>query len=292
MKHSGLFRILPLISLLVLLLAGCGVRVVTGSRDHLVGETYPEAERYQTGSFTYAAEEIQAVEVYWRSGEVELIESEQAELKVSESGTLSGESAMHYLLDNGTLRIRFCGSGARITVDPDEKRLTLEVPRGIALSIHGTAAPITAESLDQQSILISSHSGSIGLGQIKAETVDLSSSAGSIRAEGVQAQSLQCGASSGSVRLAGVAAEELKLKTSSGSVRLALTAPTQAAIITGSGGVTLSLPRGGAQLSYTSGSGSLRSGVAFQRLGDLYVFGEGESSITVESSSGSLEIAE
>lgn len=50
------------------------------------------------------------------------------------------------------------------------------------------------------------------------------------------------------------------------------------------------LAEGGAVLSYTSGSGQLRTRTAYERKGDLYVFGRGESSLTVETSSGNLEI--
>lgn len=290
MKNGDFFKVLSLLSLAVLLLAGCGVNIITGGRDFLTGETYPDADIYRIGGFVYTAEEVQQVEVYWRSGEVEIVESESGELKVSESGVLPEDSAMHWLLEEGTLRIRFCGSGAQVATEPGDKHLTLEVPKGIALSIHGTAAVIRAEQLEQESILVSSHSGSIKLGTVRAETVDLSSSAGAIEAESVAARSLTCAASSGSVRMGDTAADEVKMKTSSGSIRLELTAAAQADISTSSGKVMLSLPQGGAEVTYASGSGSLHTDAAYERRGDLYVFGAGESRIAVESSSGSLKI--
>lgn len=87
------------------------------TNDTLTGETYPNAEKYQTGAFTYNVADIKAVEVYWRSGEVEITESGDSELQVKESGgELSEDIAMHYLLDDGVLRIRFCKSGAKIQV--------------------------------------------------------------------------------------------------------------------------------------------------------------------------------
>lgn len=87
------------------------------TNDTLTGETYPNAEKYQTGAFTYNVADIKAVEVYWRSGEVEITESGDSELHVKESGgELSEDIAMHYLLDDGVLRIRFCKSGAKIQV--------------------------------------------------------------------------------------------------------------------------------------------------------------------------------
>ena len=50
---------------------------------------------------------------YWRSDEIGIAESDSAELSVRESGgELPKDTAMHYLLEDGTLRIRFCESGA------------------------------------------------------------------------------------------------------------------------------------------------------------------------------------
>ena len=50
---------------------------------------------------------------YWRSGEIGIAESDSDELIVRESGgELPKDTAMHYLLEDGTLRIRFCESGA------------------------------------------------------------------------------------------------------------------------------------------------------------------------------------
>ena len=44
--------------------------------------------------------------------------------------------------------------------------------------------------------------------------------------------------------------------------------------------------KGGAEVLYTSISGKLLTDRAYDRKGDLYVFGEGTSNITVETASG------
>ena len=48
--------------------------------------------------------------------------------------------------------------------------------------------------------------------------------------------------------------------------------------------------KGGAEVLYTSSSGKLLTDRAYDRKGDLYVFGEGVSNITVETTSGNLKI--
>lgn len=304
------FSAMLLCAFAVLLLSGCSVNISLGTDSCLTGEEYPDSEKYRTGGFTYTADGIKAVEVYWRSGEVEIIESERPELGVRESGgELSENTAMRHLLNGGILKIRFCASGAKIRIDSADKRLRLEVPKGVDISVHTTSAPITADSLEQKNVLISAHSGNTELGSVTAESVDLSSSSGSIRADGVSAQSLRCAASSGDIKLGNasaetvvcrttsgsvgidsIAAETAEIETSSGDVELTLAKTPTTAVRTSSGKITAVLPNGGAEVLYTSSAGKLRTNRRYERAGDLYVFGGAECRLTAETSSGNLEI--
>lgn len=307
---NKLITLLLVLTLAAILFSGCELHISFGIGSYVTGESYSNAEAYQTGAFTYEADEVKSIEIYWRSGEVELIESDEAELSARESGgELPEEAAMHYLLEDGTLRIRFCKSGAKLQVHSNDKRLIIEVPKGIDLSVHTTSAPVKADALHQSSILISAHSGRTELGSAEAESIDLSSSSGSIRAESISAQTLKCSASSGSIRADSISAQTLKCSTSSGSVQidalaaeranvgtssgsvdLTFTAAVQADIRTSSGRTSLRLPEGGAEIAYSASSGTLHAAGNFEQNGDLYVFGRGESRITVKSSSGSLVI--
>lgn len=291
-------------------LSGCHVNISIGIHDRLIGDSYPNAEKYQTGAFTCPADEINAVEVYWRSGEVEIIESDSGELRATESGgELPEDTAMHYLLDDGVLKIRFCASGAEIRVNPVDKHLRLEIPEGISLAVHTTSALTKADTLNQNEVLIAAHSGKTELGAVTADTVDLSSSSGTIRADSVSARTLTCSASSGSVDLGTVSVGALDCRTSSGDVTaddvtaatLCITATSghvdavitdvpSVDIHTSSGKVDLTLSEGGAEILFTSRSGTLHTGQSCEREGNLYRFGNGESSITVDTSSGNLKI--
>ena len=294
----------------VVMLSGCQVHISVGSNDNLTGEDYPNAEKYQTGAFTYNADDIKAVKVYWRTGEVKITESNDFWLHVKESGgELSEDTAMHYFLDDGVLRIHFCKSGAKIAVDAADKHLSLEVPKGIDISIHTTSALAKADNLNQNNILIATLSGCIKLGNITADIVDLSSSSGSILVDSLSAQSLKCSASSGSIDMGTVSVKTLecgtssggvmmdsmlseivKVTTSSGSVDLKLTKVPSAEIYTSSGTVSVLIAKGGTEVLYTSNSGKLFTDRAYDRKGDLYVFDKGTSSIIVETSSGNLKI--
>ena len=270
--------------------SGCGLRPSFGIGSFVTGESYPNGAAYQTGAFTYQAEDVQSVEIYWRSGRVELVESDKAELSVRESGgELPENASMHYLLEDGTLKIRFCASNVRLRVHSNDKHLTVEVPKGADLSVHTTSVGVKADTLEQNSILISAHSGRTELGTVNAESVWLSSSSGSIRAGSLSARTLKGNTSSGSVRIDDLEADAADLETSSG-VDLGLSAVSQLDVHTTSGRTVLRLAEGGGTVAYTAGSGKLRTERVFEQRGDLYVFGGGESRITVDSSSGNLEI--
>lgn len=310
MNKRTQIALLFLLSAFLVWLTGCSINLSIGADSFLTGESYPDAEKYQTGSFTYNANEIEAVEVYWRSGNVEIIESDNAELSVKESGSMLPENkAMHFLLDNGVLRIRFCASGESVQLNSSDKHLSLEVPKGISISVHTTSASVKADTLEQNDILIAVHSGNIKLGTVTAESTDFSSSSGSIRADSTAAQSLKCSASSGAVDLGvisvrqfdcstssgavtvdSVTSETISIAATSGKVTLELAEVSAGEIRTSSGKVDLTLAKDGAEILYTAASGKLLTDSICERKGDLYVFGSGASKLTVETSSGNLEI--
>lgn len=100
MKHHKKWIAMPLaLTLTAALLSGCGFHTSFGIGNFITGESYSNAASYETGAFTYRADEVTSIEIYWRSGEVEVIESDSAELSVCESGgELPEETAMHYIL--------------------------------------------------------------------------------------------------------------------------------------------------------------------------------------------------
>ena len=82
----------------------------------------------------------------------------------------------------------------------------------------------------------------------------------------------------------------MDIGTGSGSVELALTEAPTAAIRTASGTVGLKLAPEGALVAFTTGSGQLRTTLPYVQEGDIYVFGDGQDRITVETGSGGLRI--
>lgn len=309
------------------LLGGCAWSV--GKLGVISGDRYDDAASYQIGSFSYAAQAITKVNVNWRSGRVEIIESDAEELSVSESGrSLNDAAAMHYLLKDGVLNIQFCASGANVTVLSTNKQLRLEVPRGVEISVQTTSAPIVADTLEAKDVFAASHSGDISFGSVQAGEIELSSSSGKIHAERTIADSVSCetasgtidlGAleaayaaihsssgklccdsvavdaleaktSSGSITLHDISESSVNIESSSGSVELAVSEKSSLSVCTSSGSVALTLPQAGAEVRHSAASGRLKTNAVYLKSGDTYIFGEGESAVDVRSSSGSLRI--
>ncbi len=71
------------------------------------GGAYPNADKYAVGNFTYDAASVEAVDISWISGCVELVESDGATLNVSEKQDgLTDDQLMRWWLDGTPRRIQ------------------------------------------------------------------------------------------------------------------------------------------------------------------------------------------
>ena len=109
MKAKSLSALL-ILALLLALCAGCTIHINPSAgittNDSFHYSTYDNAADYTAGRFTYQAEDIRAVRVYWVAGSIDLIEKNSAELSVSDSADdRSQEAQLHSLLRDGILTI-------------------------------------------------------------------------------------------------------------------------------------------------------------------------------------------
>lgn len=249
-------RAVTALSLLFLMLCftGCSMEGVPFANwDLYHGETYENAKAYQTGDFSGDGKQINALAVYWRSGEIAITESEDNSVRIHESGkNLTEDEKMHYYLKDGQLEVRFCASGATIEVKPKDKHLQIEVPKNVNLSIHSTSADVKTKYLEQEQILVATMSGDIEIGEVVAEEGNFSSSSGDINLDKTQASEI--------------------------------------AITTASGDVELSLPEEGAEVKYTTTGGDLNTDLKYTKTGKTYVFGKGKTNLTIQSTNGDLKI--
>ena len=126
---------IALISLLACLMTGCHINY-KGDMSF----TYEHPERYQVGD-AVISQPVNDIDVSWVEGRIDIVYADHPEVRIYEKtdSTLDDSLRMRwYVDDEGCLDIRFCKSGCysieRLKSINYNKRLTIEVPRGMVLN--------------------------------------------------------------------------------------------------------------------------------------------------------------
>ena len=239
------------------LLSGCGI----------VGRFYDMFERknYTVDTFEYSAADIDAVEIDWASGSVNIVESDSASLTVTEALSSTSEAhKMYCSIDGRTLKIKFCKSGKAGIFLPRMKLLTVEVPRGVSVNAESASAEITLEAESLASVELHSASGGISAGDFSAESVYTDSASGEVSLGKVcSAGSIEVYTASGEISADVLSAKEsISAESTSGSISIGtLEAMKGASLDNASGGVKInriSAPK----LYIQTASGRIQAGLA------------------------------
>lgn len=189
--------------------------------NNVTVETYENVEEFQTGNFSCGADEVKAIEIYWRSGNINIEDCNENNISVSESGeNLSEDEQLHYCLKDGTLEIRFAMSGEKLNISPNNKCLQVRIPKSIDLNIHSTSADVIAEKLEHDNILIATMSGNVGIPEIVSNNADFSSNSGHIEIDMIAADKLSLSTSSGHIKCNNVQVDTVDAKSSTGDILL------------------------------------------------------------------------
>lgn len=288
--------------------AGCTVTNVGGITSI---NQYENGEKYSVGNFSYAAAEVKKVQVDWVAGEIHLIQSGSDTLHAEETGELTADQQLHWLLEEGVLTLRYCASGYAGTFPANGKALTLEIPTGIDLSVDSVSGGIVLEEGTFGEMKLDTTSGAISLGTVSADVCKLDAVSGSIAADKLLcAEKLKADTTSGRIRLDWVEApiadlctvsggmemrlckgQSAELETTSGDIKLTLEAGKDVELETTSGSITLKLGEtlSGAAVDFDSVSGALH-GDGYYMEGGRHIFGDGSCQIQVETTSGNLTI--
>lgn len=285
----------------VLLLSSCSFSGLTST---VLSGYYDDADDYRVGAFTYSADEVESVEIEWYCGSVELTQTEGETLQVRESGEdLTEERALHWLLRDGLLRIRFCGSGYSGSFASRDKRLTVELPQGLSLSVTTTSAGITASVGEQRDLTLRSTSGTIALTEAKiAETALLGTTSGGISAEKIEVgKAFEAQTTSGSVCIDSLTAgDRAEFGGTSGSIKLGTVTVTDGELDLESNSGTVTVESVTAKrLTVGTTSGSVKLGVtdceeieAETTSGSVRIAPptEFDATVTIRTTSGSINV--
>lgn len=250
----------------VLLITIFMIICVSGCNNMTV-EIYENAEEFRAGNFSWDADDIKAIEIYWRSGKVNIEDTDEHQVSVSESGE-------------------------KLNISPEDKWLQVKIPQGIDLKAHSTSADVTAEKLEHDNILIATMSGKIDVAEVRGSNVDFSSNSGNIEIAAITADTLSVNTSSGQVECKSVEVDEAGVKSNGGNISFGDIMNSNINISTTSGDVVLRLPEDGVTVEYATDSGRFRfkTQQEYEKIGDLYRFGKGNADLKVQSSSGDLKI--
>lgn len=252
---------------------------------------YPEAEKYSVGNFSYAAGDITRVEVDWVAGSMQIKQSDKATLQVEETGELTPEQQLHYLLEDGVLKIQYCASGYTGTFPVKGKELTVEIPEGIDLSVDSVSGDVILGDGTFGELRLDTISGSIRGDKLSCtKRMKADTTSGSVRIGWLETLEADAETTSGDIDLC-LCGQEAEIGTTSGSITLKLEKGKRVEVESTSGSVILELGEtlGGATVDFDSTTGSLHADGYTVEHG-YCIFGGGSCEIQVETTSGSLTI--
>ena len=257
----------------MIMLSGCVIHTGGG----LSTIKYDNADSYAIGSGR-TSDSIRNLEIDWISGNVEISYGKEDEIILEETSKdeITDELTMRWLVEGGTLHIKFCKAG-KINVNNCDKTLKVTLPKNIKLEeaeFETVSADITALELHVKDVNFETVSGSVEARLYGARSIDADSVSGDVDI------------------IAPDGPKDADIETTSGSVRMNMKKSIDDCEIgTVSGKVTLLLPKkGNFTISYDTTSGDFDSDIEMAQKGSKYVSGKGNDRFTVDTTSGDLRI--
>lgn len=258
-------------------LSACGF-LTSFMRSSENRDVYDSAEQYTAGSFTYNAADVDAIEVFWLSGVVDLEKGYGTVLTATESvedvveGERTEEERLHHWIDGHTLYIHFSGSDYQIASERSQKHLMLKIPADVDLTVNAASAKVRIHKLTVNDLQISSTSGNLISDILTAENIILNTDSGDIRIDDSEAREITINTTSGEVGLENVTCGSTRITSDSGNIQVKLPKDT---------GVTL---------DFQTESGSLSYSTPFIDIDGLRIIGNGAYMLSVETVSGKMKI--
>lgn len=235
---------------------------------------YSDGDRYCVGNFTYATSEITSVDIDWEGGRIEVEQCDAPELSVSEeTPDEKAENRLHYFVDGGELKIRYCESGLKGKIDAFNKTLHVEIPVGVDLEIDNLQADVS-------------------LGVLNLSELSLSTKSGNVSAEKIVCKKGEMETDTGSITVGELAADEFDADSNKGDLRLGFSKPTRGEIENTHGSTKLLLYSGlGANVYFRTRNGEFLCEKEYEKTDKNYVIaGQELCTFDVETRSGNLEI--
>lgn len=128
------FSIICSVIIVAAVAAACVFGFSGGSFSNGTVLTYEHAELYNIGGSEISAEEINAVEVEWVSGNINIQPCEANTISFSEELQSDRSALLRWRIEGGTLKIKFCESGFSSSINTNGKDLTVYIPQDKVLT--------------------------------------------------------------------------------------------------------------------------------------------------------------
>lgn len=272
-----------------------GLVASTGCGNLVSYDRYENAELYSVGTASVSAESVEKIEIDWVGGGIEVEQTASKTLQVIEERSSEKDAErMHYYLDGKVLKIKYCESGLRGTVNERNKNLFVEIPAGISLEIDSVSAGITMGVLNVNALSIESVSGNVTAERIVSEETEVETVSGKVSVGELITSKLSLDGVSGGVEITRLSTDFLEMEMVSGDVSLGVQKALSAEIESVSADVTITLREGlGATIEMKTTSGKFSTKKEFGETGSRYdVFGEDgvsvDCSFKIETTSGDV----
>ena len=273
-KYAFLALSILAIIITVTAISSCGI----SSSVMSFGE-YENAEQYSIGSISFSKGDIKKIDIDWISGGVSVVQQSSGEqFTVSEGIGLDDEKAMRCLIEDGVLYIKFSSSGfsgAFSHEDIVKKTLKVTVPADIEINVKVISADTEVSS------------DGLSIADGVKNTIEISSVSGDISIEKASAESIRAKSVSGDIIIKDSSARIISEENTSGGVSFYGKADL-IKINTISSNSTVSLDNTSATVVFETTSGILRTGLDYVENSGKYIFGNGETLVTVKTVSGNL----
>ena len=301
--------ILALAIIICFTVTSCFIRRISFGSNRIIEGTYADASKYQAGSFSYRASDVNAISLDYVSGDVKIVQSDSKTLNVTETGTgIKEDQAVRWYLDGRTLRIQFCKSG--YSGKMPAKNLTLEIPFGVDLDITMSSGDVSFDTdVNAGEVEIGLTSGNLSIKTLRcgdfskgttsgntnidalyANDVEFGSTSGNTKVGTLEASDVKAGATSGSLNISSVVCDDFDIGGTSGDITLGLEKCSSLKIGCTSADIVLSkLPAGGATIEYAKTSGNLKAD-GYKVRGNAMIFGDGACNMVIATTSGDLTI--
>lgn len=266
-----------------------------------------------------AETEVNALNVEWINGQVDLKVGKSDKIKITESSqrALKESEKLRLSSSGGELKIKWKDSLFHFSLfENSHKHLTVEVPREVAESLEllkcsTSPGDISAAGFTVEELELSTVSGEMDLQKLRGESGVISTTSGGVKGEGLTfSEKLQVNSTSGEMSFSKVTAQELSLNTVSGDISFQGDAgqidantvsaevtcdlsacPEEADLDSVSGDLTLLLPENsGFQAEFDSVSGDFSSDFPVTESAGRMVYGTGGARLSFNTTSGGARV--